>query len=119
MHAALAVAVVLFLPAQVPGKRPTAPAGQVIPPDPAWKQLGRSLWIDPKERRLYLRAKVVLRDGFLEHLMCLKGTKEQLRRFCATLDAETQPEIHGGLAGDPRRAGVANLCNSSSSSEPA
>jgi hypothetical protein len=94
MHAALAVAVVLFLPAQEPAKPSTAPAGQVIQPDPAWKQLGRSLWIDPKERRLYLRAKVVLRDGFLEHLMCLKGTKEHE----AILATDAKPtEIHGGL----------------------
>jgi len=38
--------------------------------------MGHNLWFDAKEKRLYLRARVVLRDGFLEHLMCSKGTKE-------------------------------------------
>ena len=35
-----------------------------------------NLWFDPGGKRVILRARVVLREGPLEHLMCLKGTKE-------------------------------------------
>ena len=45
-------------------------------PNPSWKPLGTSLWFDAKNHRVILRAKVVLRDGPLEHLLCLNGTKE-------------------------------------------
>ena len=38
--------------------------------------MGRSLWFDRKEKRVVVRARVVLREGVLEHLMCKKGTKE-------------------------------------------
>lgn len=63
-------------------------------PDPAWKPLGPSLWFDPKERRLLLRAKVVLREGPLEHLLCLRGTKEHE----AILSTRAIPrQIHAGL----------------------
>src|SRR5262249_44494132 len=56
-----------------PGREESADAFR---PDPAWKPLGPSLWFDPKGRTLVLRARVVLREGPLEHLLCLKGTKE-------------------------------------------
>lgn len=70
-----------------------APAA-AIQPDPSWKKMGRSLWFDAKEKRLYLRAKVVLRDGYLEHLMCSKGTKEHE----AILSTDASPtQIHAGL----------------------
>jgi hypothetical protein len=70
------------------------PKAEAIEPDPAWKSLGRSLWFDPKAKRLYLRARVVLREGYLEHLMCSKGTKEH-EAILAT-DAIPQ-QIHAGL----------------------
>jgi hypothetical protein len=76
MHAALVLAVFLVLPTDEPPKSTSPKDGQAVQPDPGWKEIGRSLWFDPKDRRLYLRARVVLRDGFLEHLMCSKGTKE-------------------------------------------
>ena len=63
-------------------------------PDPSWKPLGRSLWFDPAGKRLVVRAKVVLREGQLEHLLCLKGTKEHE----AILATDAQPrQIHAGL----------------------
>lgn len=63
-------------------------------PDPVWKSLGPSLWFDPKGRTLVLRARVVLREGPLEHLLCLKGTKEHE----AILSTPAVPkQIHAGL----------------------
>jgi hypothetical protein len=63
-------------------------------PDPTWKALGASLWFDPKARRLVVRARVVLREGPLEHLLCLKGTKEHE----AILATPAVPRrIHAGL----------------------
>ncbi len=61
-----------------------APGGDNSPnvekprPETSWKPMSRddSLWFDPKGNRVILRARVVLREGALEHLMCLKGTKE-------------------------------------------
>ncbi len=55
---------------------------------------GRSLWFDPENKQLVVRAKVVLREGPLEHLVCLKGTKEHE----AILATDAQPrQIHAGL----------------------
>lgn len=63
-------------------------------PDPAWKALGKNLWFDARTRRLVMRARVALTDGPLEHLLCLKGTKEHE----STLVVETAPKmIHAGL----------------------
>lgn len=63
-------------------------------PDPAWKAMGRSLWFDPRDKRLILRARVALREGPLEHLLCLKGTKEHE----AVLATDAVPRlIHAGL----------------------
>lgn len=63
-------------------------------PDPAWKPIGRSLWFDPREKRLVIKARVVLREGPLEHLLCLKGTKEHE----AILATDAVPrQIHAGL----------------------
>jgi hypothetical protein len=75
MHASLVLAVLLVLPAYQP---PDGAGGKVeaLQPDPAWTNLGRSLWFDGKAKRVILRARVVLREGVLEHLICLKGTKE-------------------------------------------
>jgi hypothetical protein len=51
-------------------------ASRSLRPEASWKELGRNLWFDANERRVILRAKVVFREGPLEHLMCVKGTKE-------------------------------------------
>jgi hypothetical protein len=62
--------------------------------EPGWKPLGRSLWFEPDAKRLIIRARVVLREGPLEHLLCLKGTKEHE----AILATDAQPrQIHAGL----------------------
>src|SRR5262249_20769914 len=59
-----------------------------------WKNLGPSLWFDPKAKQAILRARVVLREGILEHLMCLKGTKEHE----AILATDARPrQIHAAL----------------------
>ncbi len=78
-------------PAVSPAQRPAASA---LEPSPQWKPLGRSLWFDPGKKQLVVRAKVVLREGPLEHLVCLKGTKEHE----AILATDAQPrQIHAGL----------------------
>jgi hypothetical protein len=77
---------------QAPGNPATA--GESLKPEPGWKALGRSLWFDPAGRRVILRARVVLREGVLEHLMCKKGTKEHE----AILATDAVPfQIHAGL----------------------
>jgi hypothetical protein len=65
-------------------------------PDPAWKPLGRSLWFDAasEPKRLIVRARVVFREGPLEHMVCLRGTKEH-ESILATDAPPTQ--IHAGL----------------------
>jgi hypothetical protein len=82
-------------PGDAPGAQQPAPHEAGEPGiDPAWKPLGRSLWFDPKGRRLIIRARVVLREGALEHLLCLKGTKEHE----AILATDAAPyQIHAGL----------------------
>src|SRR5262249_17502531 len=90
----LALAVFLVLPADGPSGSGSQKAGQAIQPEAGWRELGRSLWFDPKAKRLYLRARVVLREGYLEHLMCSKGTKEHE----AILATDAVPnQIHAGL----------------------
>jgi hypothetical protein len=64
----------------------TKPAA--LEPDPEWRSLARSLWFDPKAKRAIVRARVVLREGYLEHLVCLKGTKEHE----AVLTTDAVPE---------------------------
>lgn len=73
---------------------PQTPAGEALKPDPAWKELGPSLWFDRDGRRAILRARVVLREGVLEHLMCKKGTKEH-EAILATVAAPQK--IHAAL----------------------
>ncbi len=76
-----------------PDGQPQAPA-DTFRPDPGWKALGPSLWFDPAKRSLILRARVALREGPLEHLLCLKGTKEHE----AVLATPAIPrQIHAGL----------------------
>jgi hypothetical protein len=71
----LSIGLVLTLAAVQP-PRPEEPPRGTLQPEAGWKEMGRNVWFDPKERRAILRARVVLRDGVLEHLMCVKGTKE-------------------------------------------
>ncbi len=76
------------------GQAPPAPRPDDFKPDASWRPLGAALWFDPAGRRLLLRAQVVLREGPLEHLICLKGTKEHE----AILATKAVPrQIHAGL----------------------
>ena len=103
MVSLLLLVFVLPAPGESPANRPVqSPAGPVgvpaaaetLQPNPAWKPLGRSLWFDPKRKELVIAARVVLREGPLEHLVCLKGTKEHE----AILATQARPrEIHAGL----------------------
>ncbi len=70
-----ALALATALTADPPGEPPRPPPDS-FRPDPSWKALGPSLWFDAKQKRLVVRARVALREGPLEHLLCLKGTKE-------------------------------------------
>lgn len=81
-------ALLLAAPPEAPPARPASPADS-FRPDPAWKPQGPALWFDPKARRLIMRARVVLREGPLEHLLCLKGTKEHE----AILATEAEPRL--------------------------
>ncbi len=86
----------LALPPIGNAQNPTPPnePKDAIQPDPEWKSIGNSLWFDRKERRLVVRTRVVLREGPLEHFLCLKGTKEH-EAILAT-DAQAR-RIHAGL----------------------
>jgi hypothetical protein len=68
------VALLLFSGLQAQDKGPNK--AESIAPDKEWKSIGRGLWFDPRTKRAILKARVVLREGVLEHLLCLKGTKE-------------------------------------------
>ena len=69
------------------------PAVNVLQPDPAWHEWAQPL-VRPKAKKVILRARVVLREGYLEHLMCSKGTKEHE----AILATDAVPHlIHAGL----------------------
>lgn len=92
MTAALITLFTLTLTSQ--GQVPAPPPPDAFKPDSSWKPLGPSLWFDPKARALILRARVVLREGPLEHLLCLKGTKEH-EAILATAAAPRR--IHAGL----------------------
>jgi hypothetical protein len=70
------------------------PAADDFRPERGWKPLGKSLWFDPKEKRLIIRARVAINDGYLEHLLCLEQTKEH-ESLLAT--AATPKLIHAGL----------------------
>lgn len=71
-----AIALLIGLLPVAPGQDAPQAAADPFRPDPAWKAIGKSLWFDPKERRVILRARVALRDGALEHLLCGANTKE-------------------------------------------
>ncbi len=94
MHAVMALAALLVIPGDGPQTASGKQTVETVQPDPKWKELGHNLWFDAKEKRLYLRARVVLREGYLEHLMCSKGTKEHE----AILATDAIPNrIHAGL----------------------
>jgi hypothetical protein len=94
MIAGLALASLLVVAIDPPEGADAKPRAKAQLPDPSWKSLGPSLWFDPKSKTLVLRARVVLREGYLEHLMCSKGTKEHE----AILATEAVPQlIHAGL----------------------
>ncbi|APW63463.1 YdjY domain-containing protein [Paludisphaera borealis] len=94
----LPVTLLALLPQQPAddGRSPTPAAAAAVEPSPDWKPAGRSLWFDAqsKPKRLIVRARVVLREGALEHFLCLKGTKEH-EAIVAT-DADPR-QIHAGL----------------------
>jgi hypothetical protein len=94
MIAALSLGLLILAQANGALAAKEQPKAEAVLPDPSWRALERSIWFDPKTRRLHLRARVVLRDGYLEHLMCSKGTKEH-EAILAT-DALPQ-QIHAGL----------------------
>jgi hypothetical protein len=89
------VAAVLLMTSDEPAKTAPGPrSSNALEPEPDWKPLGRSLWFDPTHKQLVIKARVALREGPLEHLLCLKGTKEHE----AILATEAQPRaIHAGL----------------------
>jgi hypothetical protein len=82
--------------------QPGEPLGQENAPSPAdtfqppasWKLLGKDLWFDPDAKRVVLRARVTLREGALEHFLCLRNTKEHE----AIVATEAPPRmIHAAL----------------------
>ena len=86
MLAPVALLAALFLAADEPADS--------FKPDPAWKPLGKDVWFDPASRRLILRARVAIKEGPLEHLLCSKGSKDHE----STLTTEAPPRvIHAGL----------------------
>src|SRR5262249_1194854 len=92
MPASLVLALMLAIPAAEPAQ--ATGSGASLQPDPAWKSPDNGLWFDAKGRRLIIRARVALREGPLEHLLCLKGTKEHE----AILATDAAPyQIHAGL----------------------
>ncbi|WP_254053311.1 YdjY domain-containing protein [Singulisphaera sp. GP187] len=90
----LALATALLVLGAPPSESPQPTTTDSFRPDPTWKPIGRSLWFDPGAKQLVLRARVALREGPLEHLLCLKGTKEHE----AVLATDAVPRmIHAGL----------------------
>jgi hypothetical protein len=90
---ALLVALTLTPPSQSPDKAPAPPADG-FKPDEHWKPLGKDIWFDPKERRLVIRARVAIKEGPLEHLLCSRGSKDHE----STLTTEAPPRaIQAGL----------------------
>jgi hypothetical protein len=106
MFAALTLVYMLLVcsgPAADDGGKPTVEALQ---PDPAWKKLEHNLWFDPKAKKVILRARVVLREGYLEHFMCSKGTKEHeaiLATDAIPYQIHTALILTGAKAGHPVR----------------
>lgn len=94
MYASLALALALVVPTARPADDGAKAKVNALQPDPTWKSLGHNLWFDPKAKKVVLRARVVLREGYLEHFMCSKGTKEHE----AIVATDAVPHlIHAGL----------------------
>jgi hypothetical protein len=94
MYASLALALVLVVSNGPPDDGGGKTKAESLQPDPSWTSLGRNLWFDRKANKVVLRARVVLREGYLEHFMCSKGTKEHE----AILATDAVPhQIHAGL----------------------
>ena len=94
MYASLVLALVLVGPTLAPADDGDKPKAEALKPEASWRNLGRNLWFDPKAKKVVLRARVVLREGYLEHFMCSKGTKEHE----AILATDAVPhQIHAGL----------------------
>jgi len=94
MYASIALCIGLTLSAQPPAEK-GKPAADALRPEPGWKELGSPhLWFDSQGKRVILRARVVLREGVLEHLMCKKGTKEHEAILATTAPPQM---IHAGL----------------------
>jgi hypothetical protein len=97
------LALIQAAPPPAPPQDRARSAEDAVSPDPAWKSLGAGLWFDPQGRRLIVVARVVLREGALEHLLCLKGTKEHE----AILATEAAPiQIQAGLLATGARKGA-------------
>jgi hypothetical protein len=95
MTAILYAPICLFLAAGPPAaSQQPAAKGEALQPDREWKELGHNLWFDRKEKRVIFKARVVLREGALEHLVCLKGTKEH--EAIVSTDAPAR-QIHAAL----------------------
>jgi hypothetical protein len=102
MYGLLFLVLAPVLAAPPPDPPADAAEADTIRPDPAWKALDSNLWFDVKGRRLIIRARVVLREGPLEHLLCLKGTKEHE----AILASAAIPyQIHAGLLASGAKKG--------------
>lgn len=79
----------LLAPPQAP-----APMPDTFQPPAGWRKLGDSIWFDAAEKTLVVRARVVLREGFLEHLLC----KNQSKEHESILATAAPPQlIHAGL----------------------
>ena len=78
-------------------KAETAPAGELTP-----LNKGGTVLIDLKGKRLLIKSEVVLREGLLEMLVCLKQTKEH--ESVLSVDAKAR-EIHAGLVALGAEAG--------------
>jgi hypothetical protein len=86
-----------LLTSQVSPAEPRKPAADDFKPDPTWKPLddkGKPIWFDPKTRKLIIRARITLTDGYLEHLLCLEQTKEHESVLATEAPAQN---IHTGL----------------------
>jgi hypothetical protein len=75
------------------GQDPKPPV-DAFRPDPAWKSLGTNIWFDASQKRVVIRARVALRSGSLEHLLCLRNTKEHEAVLATEAPAQM---IHAGL----------------------
>ena len=96
MTAAMILALALALPGAPP--TPQGPPADPFKPDPAWKALdpkGRTpIWFDPAGHRLIFRARVAVREGALEHLLCARNSKEHESVLATEAPARI---IHAGL----------------------